>query len=101
VEFLVALIGVFTVWSQAGGQNHLDLMPWHWKLGLSCGMAFAVVRATAGAIRWEKAWNAATWRWLAALLALMLLAGTVTYYYHLHEPADEDPDVELQNILHV
>ena len=27
-QFLIAVIAVFTLWSQVGGQSHLDLMPW-------------------------------------------------------------------------
>jgi hypothetical protein len=34
-EFLLALIAIWTLWSQVGGQGHLDLMPWYDKLGLS------------------------------------------------------------------
>jgi len=90
-EFLLALVASLTLWSQAGGQYHLDLMPWYWKLGLSCGFSYAAVRATASAMRHENAWNAATLGWLALALAIGLLAGMVTYYYHVNEPAEEEP----------
>ena len=33
-QFLIALIAVFVLWSQVGGQSHIDLMPWYFKLGL-------------------------------------------------------------------
>ena len=39
VEFLIAIQAVFAVWSQAGGQYHLDLMFWMWKFGISLAMA--------------------------------------------------------------
>jgi hypothetical protein len=32
-QFLIALIAVYVLWSQVGGQSHLDLMPWYLKLG--------------------------------------------------------------------
>ena len=32
-EFLVALVAILELWSQVGGQSHLDLMPWYTKLG--------------------------------------------------------------------
>ena len=49
-QFLIALIAVFVLWSQVGGQRHLDLMPWYFKLGLGGGAALAVVKATAAAV---------------------------------------------------
>jgi hypothetical protein len=51
IEFLIALIATYTVWSQVGGQYHLDLMAWYWKLCLGVGIAFAAVKATAAARR--------------------------------------------------
>lgn len=73
-------------------------MPWYWKLGLSLGVSYAAVRATASAMRHEKAWNAATLGWLALVLAIGLLAGIVTYYHHVNEPAEEEPEVQMRNI---
>ena len=34
-QFLMALIAIFMLWSQVGGQSHLDLVPWPLKLGLA------------------------------------------------------------------
>ena len=92
-EFLIALITVFTVWSQVGGQAHLDMMPWYTKLLCGVAGAWSFVRLTAGLVEEEKVWNSRTVRWLAALLAIGIVMGGVTLYYHLHEPSDE-PDTD-------
>jgi hypothetical protein len=92
IEFLIALIATYTVWSQVGGQYHLDLMAWYWKLGLGAGIAFAAVKATAAAVKSERTWNARTLRWISIILALSLVCGAVTYYYHLNEPPPDDED---------
>ena len=89
-EFLLALIAVFTVWSQVGGQTHLDLMAWYFKLFFGLAMAYAIVRATAAAVAGERTWNSGTLRWTGMLIALAIAAGLVTYYYHLYEPSDEE-----------
>ena len=94
IEFLLALIATYTVWSQVAGQYHLDLMAWYWKLCLGTGIAFAAVKATAAAVKGERAWNARTLRWISIILALALACGAVTYYYHLTEPPPDDEDQE-------
>lgn len=91
-EFLAALIAVFTLWSQVGGQAHLDLMAWYFKLGLGVGIAYATVRATRAAVEGERAWNLGSLRWTGILVALAIAAGAITYYYHVYEPSDEDQD---------
>ena len=94
-QFLIALFVIFEVWSQVGGQSHLDLMPWYLKLGLAGGAAFATVRATVSAVSDERPWNVRTLRWLVVLLILLTLCGLSSYYYHLYgeEPDDEDQSV--------
>jgi hypothetical protein len=92
VEFLIALIATFTVWSQVGGQYHLDLMAWYWKLGLGTAIAFAAVKATAAAVAGTRAWNSRTLKWISIILALALACGAVTYYYHLTEPPADEED---------
>jgi hypothetical protein len=96
-EFLLALLTVLTFWSEIGGQDHLDLMPWYDKFVLSFGLALAVVMATVAAVSHENAWNKGTILYLIA--ALMLLAGMagVTYYYHLHENDDEQDQGDRPN----
>ena len=89
-EFLLALLTVLTLWSEVGGQGHLDLMPWYTKLGLSLALALAAVMGTAAAVSHPQAWNARTLAFL--ILALLIATGMAltTYYYHLHENDDED-----------
>ena len=53
-EFLVAIIAVFTLWSQVGGQYHLDLMFWPWKIGFGRGSGVAHCG--------DHGWSGAEWR---------------------------------------
>ena len=94
IEFLLAFIATYTVWSQVGGQYHLDLMAWYWKLFLGTGIAFGAVKATAAAVRSERTWNSSTLRWISFIMALGLVCGAVTYYYHLNEPPPDEQDQE-------
>jgi hypothetical protein len=100
-EFLLAVIASLELWSQVGGQGHLDLMPWYTKLVLTLGMALVTVMGTASAVSHQRAWNAKT---IACLvLALMLAAGMggATYYYHLHESEDDgDQSDSVSTNLH-
>jgi hypothetical protein len=100
--FLIALLAVFVVWSEVGGQTHLDLMPWYLKLGLGAGAAFACVKATAASVGGEHAWNGGTLRWFGILLALLLGCGIATYYVHVYgevDEQDEEDSVTSQLIL--
>jgi len=67
-QFLIAVIAIYVLWSQVGGQSHLDLMPWYVKLGLGAGAALAVVKATDAAVSQEHAWNGRTLKWFGILL---------------------------------
>jgi hypothetical protein len=89
-QFLLALLAVFEGWSQIGGQNHLDLMPWYLKLVLGVGAAFATVKATSSAVSHERAWNGQTLRWAGILLVLLIGCGLASYYFHLYGEQDED-----------
>jgi hypothetical protein len=89
-QFLIALIAVFTLWSEVGGQGHLDLMPWYAKAVLGAGAAFATVRATQCAVSEKQAWNRRTRKWCAVLLALLVACGLATYYCHVYLETDED-----------
>ena len=88
IEFFIVLAGSFQLWSQAGGQYHLDLMPWWWKFGFPVALSFSVVRLSAAQTRKR------TLLWLGAILLVALAAGLVTYYYHLNEPVDNGDDAD-------
>src|ERR1035438_1090939 len=89
-QFLIALIAVFTLWSQVGGQSHLDLMPWYLKLGLGGGAAFAAVKATSAAVSGAHSWNAGTLKWFGILLLLLTACGLASYYCHMYLETDEE-----------
>jgi hypothetical protein len=93
--FLIALLAVFELWSQVGGQSHLDLMPWYLKLILGTGAALTVVKAAAAAVAGERAWNRQTLRWVGILVALLIGCGLASYYVHLYLEEDEQ---EEQNV---
>ncbi len=92
LEFLLALVATLELWSQVGGQGHLDLMPWYTKLGLTVGMALVTVLGTISAVAHERPWNPKT---VACLLVALMLAGGMagaSYYYHVHENDNASPD---------
>jgi hypothetical protein len=93
LEFLLALMTVYTLWSEIGGQGHLDLLPWYTKLVCGVGLSWSVVRFTSGLVQSESAWNRRTLRWSAVMVLFMVAMGGIVYYYHLHETPDE-PDSE-------
>ena len=89
-EFLLALIASLMLWAQAGGQGHLDLMPWYDKLVLPVALAWVTVLATASAATRQKAWNRVTvWCVILALLIASAM-GALTYYYHLQEDEEDE-----------
>ena len=92
-EFLIGLICTFAVWSQVGGQGHLDLLPWYIKLVCGLALSWSTVRLTAGMVEQEKAWNRRTRGWLFAMVAAGMVMAAITFYYHLHEVPDE-PDTD-------
>ena len=91
-EFLIALVAIFTAWSEIGGQAALDLMHWGWKLGLSIGLASATVAYTAAVVSEESVWTLRSARWLTAIVLLILGIGVVTYFYALQEDSGETED---------
>ena len=93
VEFLIALIAIISLWSEVGGEGHLDLMPWYTKLGCIAGLAWCCVRFTAGLVEQPSVWTRRTISWFAGILLFCIAMGGITYYYHLHEdPDDQDDD---------
>ena len=95
-QFLIALIAIFVLWSEVGGQSHLDLMPWYLKLGLGAGAAFAAAKATAAAVSHTHTWNWATLKWCGITLALLVGCGLASYYYHVYGEADEEDQQDTQ-----
>jgi hypothetical protein len=95
-QFLIAVMAVFTLWAQVGGQNHLDLMPWWIKLGLGAGTAFAVVKATIASVSREPAWNSGTLKWFGITLALLVGCGLTSYYFHVYGEDDEQDEEDTQ-----
>ncbi len=93
LEFLIALIAIISLWSEIGGEGHLDLMPWYTKLGCILGLAWCCVRFTAGIVEQQKFWTHRSLRWFAGILLFCIAMAGITYYYHLHE----DPDDENEN----
>jgi hypothetical protein len=89
-QFLIALIAIFFLWSEIGGQSHLDLMAWYWKVLLGGGAAFAVVKATQAAVNQPSAWSGPVLRWLGLLLVLLIACGAASYYYHMCCETDDD-----------
>ena len=90
-EFLIALIAIFTVWSEVGGQAALDLMFWPWKFGLGIGLAISFVLFTADIVSGDRFWSIRSARWLGVMLVILMAIGAVTYYYALEaETGDSD-----------
>jgi thiol:disulfide interchange protein len=98
-QFLLALIAIFLLWSEVGGQSHLDLMPWYIKLGLGAGAAFTAVKATAAAVAGESAWNIKTLRWLGLTLLLLVGCALASYYVHVNEENDDDQDDQTNSAV--
>ena len=90
--FILALIAVLVLWSEVGGVDHFDLLPWHIKLVLSAGAAFACAKAAAAAVAEREAWNRRTLAWCALLLALLIGCGLASWYSHLYLETDPDED---------
>ena len=100
LAFLLALRVALSGWSMIGGPDHFDITPWYWKLLLCGGWAVAAARILYSAATQRRIWNPDSRRWVVSALALMLVMGTVTYYYHLQEPqeeeaGDEEPAAQL------
>lgn len=96
VEFLIAIETIFTFWSQVGGQYHLDLMFWPWKFGISVAAALLITMITAALVRSGGSMSRRIWILGSLLIVVVTIAGCVTYYYHLNEPADEDDSGDQQ-----
>ena len=100
-EFLLALVAVFTAWSEIGGQGALDLMHWGWKTGLSFAMASSVVGLTAALAGHEHFWTFRSARWAATLVVCLLITGLVTYYYALQVDSGDSEDSGVISTMQV
>lgn len=92
IEFFIALIAIISLWSEIGGEGHLDLMPWFVKLGCILGLAWCCVRFTAGIVEQQRFWTPRSVRWFVGILLFCFVMGGITYYYHLHEELDDGDD---------
>ena len=100
VEFLVALVAIFTAWSEIGGQAVLDLMHWGWKLSLSLILATAIVGFSAAATAEERLWSLRSARWFAALLLCVFAMAVVTYYYALQVDNSEPEESGTVSVVY-
>jgi hypothetical protein len=100
VEFFMALIATISVWSEIGGEGHLDLMPWYLKLFLIVGLAWCCVRFTAGLVEQQQVWTRRTISWFAAIILFCIAMGAITFYYHLHEQQDDGDDDTTAAVVH-
>ncbi len=99
-EFLLALVAIFTAWSEIGGQATLDLMSWGWKLGLSFALAAATVLYTAAILSQDSLWTLRSTRWFSAIVVLILIMGTVTYFYALQVDASDSDESSPPSSAH-
>jgi hypothetical protein len=90
--FLIALIAIFVLWAQVGGQSHLDLLPWYIKAGLGFAAAFSIVRAASASVAGERGWNGHSVRWVGVTLAVLFLCGLASYYAHVYLEDVDDED---------
>ena len=98
-EFLLALVAIFTVWSEIGGQAALDLMPWGWKFGFSILLASAIVVYSAALVTAESLWTLPTMRWLSAIVLIVAAIGVVTYFYSLEVDAGDSDQTGNVSLL--
>jgi len=91
-EFLIAVVAILALWSEVGGQGHLDLMAWYIKLACVLALAWCSVRFTASIVEQPKFWNHRSAGWFVGIVVLLVTMAAITYYYHLHEEPDQDSD---------
>lgn len=96
-EFFLAVIAIFTAWSEIGGQTTLDAMPWGWKFGLGLGLSAACVGYTAAAVSQDSIWAKSVSKWLAAIIVLTLAIGLVTYFYAFQAAVNDGGDEQQDN----
>lgn len=101
IEFLIGIMATFTAWSEIGGQDALDLMPWEWKLGFSIGLCAAIVAYTSAIVTNDRFWTMRSARWMTAIVLIAGGMAAVTYYYALQVGANEtDEPSNLSSLVH-
>jgi len=101
-EFLLAIVAIFTAWSEIGGQGALDLMHWGWKLGFSLVLAWAIVAYTIAICDSGSWWTLRSARWLAAIVVTVVAMGIVTYFYALQvDTGESDESTTISRTVHV
>lgn len=98
-EYLLALMAVFTAWSEIGGQAALDLMHWGWKFGLGAALPAAIVAYSAAIVSENSLWTMRSARWLTLIGVLLFGIGVVTYYYVLEEETVESDETGTALLL--
>jgi hypothetical protein len=91
-EFLLAIVAVYTAWSEIAGQAPLDLMHWGWKMGLGVALSLAIVGFSQAVVSEDAFWTLRSARWLGVIIALILGMGALTFFYALQEDTDETDD---------
>lgn len=99
MEFLVALVAIFTSWSEIGGQSALDLMHWGWKLGFSFLLAGTIVAYTSSVVAADSLWTAQSARWLSAIALLLIGMAVVTYFYSLQVDTGESDETSTASLV--
>jgi hypothetical protein len=89
IEFLLALIAVVLLWTEVGGQGHMDLLPWYSKLSCVLAFAWCCVRFTVGIVEQAQTWNRRSIGWFVGMVLIGAIMAGITFYYHLHEVPDE------------
>jgi len=101
IEFLIAMMATFTAWSEIGGQDALDLMPWEWKFGFSIGLCAAIVAYTSAIVANDRFWTLRSARWMTMIVLIICGMAAVTYYYALQVGANEtDEPSNLSSLVH-
>jgi hypothetical protein len=94
-EYLIALLVSVELWTQVGGQGHMDLIAWYLKLPCILFEAWCIVRFTAAIVEQPKTWTSRSRWWLTGLILTTTLMAAITLYYHLHEVSDETDSDEV------
>lgn len=100
IEFLLAIQASFTLWSQVGGEYHLTLVFWPWKLGIGLAAATLVVAITAALVQNHGVFSRRVLSLASILVVVMLAAGALSYDAHLNEPAGDEEDDESTSATH-